>query len=95
MSKRTVNANGTLATVTGDPPATHDATHHAGGSDELTPVELNAATRANAATIPNANTAHALAAAYSDVEVETALNALGGKVNDILAAVRTAGVVQP
>lgn len=39
-----------------------------------------------AAGITNASTAHALNATFSDVEVETALNALGTKINSIIAA---------
>lgn len=45
------------------------------------------------AAITNASEAHVLNAAFSDVEVEAALNALGVKVNAVLAALRTAGLV--
>jgi len=48
-----------------------------------------------AAAVADANVAHALNAIYSDVEVETALDALGGKINTILTALRGAGVVAP
>jgi hypothetical protein len=40
-----------------------------------------------------ASVAHALNATFSDTEVETALNALGGKVNSILAVLRTNGII--
>jgi hypothetical protein len=43
---------------------------------------------AKGAAIANASTAHALNATFSDTEVEAALNALGAKVNEILARMR-------
>jgi hypothetical protein len=43
--------------------------------------------------ITNASVAHALNATFSDTEVEAALNALGTKVNLILAALRANGIV--
>ncbi|HEX8626182.1 MAG TPA: glycosyl hydrolase family 28-related protein [Allosphingosinicella sp.] len=43
---------------------------------------------AKGAAIADANTAHALNATFSDAEVEAALNALGAKVNTILARMR-------
>lgn len=43
---------------------------------------------AKGAAIANASTAHALNATFSDTEVEAALNALGTKVNEILARMR-------
>jgi hypothetical protein len=43
---------------------------------------------ARGAAIADASTAHALNASYSDTEVEAALNALGAKVNEILARMR-------
>jgi hypothetical protein len=46
-----------------------------------------------AANITDASTAHALNATFSDTEVETALNALGTKINAILAALEGAGIV--
>lgn len=45
------------------------------------------------AAITDASTAHALSATFSDVEVETALNALGTKINSLLAALRTSGAL--
>lgn len=43
--------------------------------------------------IVNASVAHALNATFSDVEVEAALNALGTKLNAVLAVLRTNGIV--
>ena len=47
-------------------------------------ADLDAAAEA----ITDASVAHALNAVFSDTEVETALNALGTKINAILAALR-------
>lgn len=47
---------------------------------------------AQAANITDASTAHALNATFSDTEVETALNALGTKINAIIAALEGAGI---
>ncbi len=52
------------------------------------------ATGANAA-ITNASVAHALNSTFSDTEVEAALNAMGTKVNLILAALRNSGIIAP
>lgn len=43
--------------------------------------------------ITDASTAHALNSTFSDTEVEAALNALGTKINAILAALEAAGIV--
>lgn len=45
------------------------------------------------AAITNASTSHNLNAAFSDTEAETALDALGTKINSILAALRTANII--
>lgn len=45
------------------------------------------------AAITDASTAHALNATFSDTEVEAALNALGTKINAILAALEAADVI--
>lgn len=42
--------------------------------------------------IADASTAHALNAAFSDVEVEAALNALGTKINAILAVLEASRI---
>lgn len=47
---------------------------------------------AQQATIADASVAHALNSTFSDTEVETALDALGGKINAILAALEAYGV---
>lgn len=52
-----------------------------------------AATPAQASAITDASTAHALNATFSDTEVEAALNALGTKLNSVLAALRGVGIV--
>lgn len=46
-----------------------------------------------AATITDASVAHALNSTFSDTEAETALNALGTKINSILAALKGAGII--
>lgn len=67
------------------------------GTGKSDPAELSAlvdsvvagdtiAAGTQVATITDASVAHALNATFSDVEVETALNALGTKINLILAA---------
>lgn len=43
---------------------------------------------ASLTSVTNASTAHALNATFSDTEVEAALNALGTKINQILAALK-------
>lgn len=48
---------------------------------------------ARPAAIADASTAHALNIVFSDVEVEAALNALGAKLNTVIAALRTTGVI--
>ena len=47
---------------------------------------------AQAATIADASEAHALNAVFDDVEVETALDALGVKLNAVLAALEGVGI---
>lgn len=44
--------------------------------------------------IANASVAHALNATFSDTEVEAALNALGGKINAVIAALVAAGILE-
>jgi hypothetical protein len=46
-----------------------------------------------AATITDASEAHALNSTFSDTEAEAALNALGAKINAILAALENAKIV--
>lgn len=45
--------------------------------------------------ITNASVAHALNSTFSDTEAEAALNALGVKINAILAVLRTNGIIAP
>ncbi len=46
-----------------------------------------------ASHITNASVSHSLNATFSDTEVEGALDALGGKINAIIAAIQGAGIV--
>ena len=46
-----------------------------------------------AVAITDASVAHALNATFSDTEVEAALDALGGKINSVLSALRGAGII--
>lgn len=55
--------------------------------------EIEDSVGATGAVIADASEAHALNATFSDTEVENALNALGGKINDILAVLRTNGII--
>lgn len=58
-------------------------------------VRINGVTIAKtpATHIADASVAHALNATFNDTEVEAALNALGTKINAILAALENYGVV--
>lgn len=68
--------------------------------EELTALDTvsASATIANGTTasaVTDASTTHALNIVFSDTEVEAALNALGTKMNSILAALRTFKVIAP
>lgn len=65
------------------------------GGDELVVASGGKITAAGtqASHIADASTAHALNATFSDTEVEAALNALGTKINSILAALEGVGIV--
>ena len=43
--------------------------------------------------VANASVAHALNSTFSDTEVETALNALGGKINAIFTILKNNGLM--
>lgn len=45
--------------------------------------------------ITNASVAHALAGTFSNTAANAALDALGGKINSILTALRNNGIVAP
>jgi hypothetical protein len=65
----------------------------AGVAMTKTAAQLNAgATGTQVAAITDASTVHALNATFSDTEVETALNALGTKINLIIAALEAYGI---
>lgn len=51
-------------------------------------TQANPSTKTEVVALTNASTAHALNATFSDTEVEAALNALGTKVNAIIAALK-------
>lgn len=47
------------------------------------------------ASIADASVAHALSATFSDTEAEAALNALGTKINAIIAVLESKGIIAP
>lgn len=51
-------------------------------------TQANPSTKTEVIALTDASVAHALNATFSDVEVEAALNALGAKVNAIIAALK-------
>ncbi len=57
-----------------------------GDIEQLTATQVRDLLFTQQANITDANTAHALNATFSDTEVEAALDALGAKINAILAA---------
>ncbi len=61
----------------------------AGGSAATqTFVFTETKTKTETVALTNASVAHALNATFSDTEVEAALNALGAKINTIIAALK-------
>ncbi len=64
-----------------------------GGILDIKTGGILAANGTQAATITDASVAHALNSTFSDTEAEAALNALGVKVNSILAALKGAGII--
>lgn len=60
---------------------------------EVIQDEIEETVGATGEAITNASVAHALNASFSDTEVEAALNALGTKINSILAVLRTNGII--
>jgi len=66
---------------------------HQDAHEALIESEVEAGVGFDNAAITNASVAHALNASFSDTEVEAALNALGTKINSILAALRTNGII--
>lgn len=56
-------------------------------------LDLPDAPAEQAAAITDASVAHALADTFDDEESEAALDALGGKVNSILAVLRSNGLI--
>lgn len=64
-----------------------------GGSIDVLAGGAITADGVQAAAIADANEAHALDGTYSNSQVQSALNALGVKINAVLAALRAAGLV--
>lgn len=56
-------------------------------------IEADGGVGEDNAAITNAVVAHALNSTFSDTEAEAALNALGVKINAILAVLRNNGIV--
>ncbi|MGC9544021.1 hypothetical protein [Streptomyces sp. UG1] len=61
--------------------------------DQPTVFDEDAGHYVHGAAITDASTAHALNATFSDTEVEAALDALGTKINGMLAALRSRGII--
>jgi len=76
-----------------DPEAPDRTIPHQEATEEVVADVIEAGVGHNNAAITDASVAHALNATFSDTEVEGALNALGGKINLILAALRANGIV--
>jgi hypothetical protein len=66
--------------------AQNERTYDKAVTDAL--VNINVKTKPAVVALTNASVAHALNATFSDTEVEAALNALGAKVNTIIAALK-------
>ena len=60
--------------------------------NKLDGVGATVASGTQAANITDASTAHALNATFSDTEVEGALDALGTKINSVIAALEAFGI---
>lgn len=58
------------------------------GAADNSSVEEAIANKTEVAALTDASVAHTLNSTFSDTEVEAALNALGGKINAIIAALK-------
>jgi len=76
-----------------DPEAPDRTIPHQEDTEEVIADVIEASVGHDNAAITNASVAHALNATFSDTEVEGALDALGTKINLILAALRTNGII--
>lgn len=79
---------------------TEDAGEITARPGDLTIAELAALIDAADPVVPEANIAaaseaHDLNAVFSDVEAETALDALGAKINEIIDALIALGLIEP
>lgn len=61
---------------------------------EVIQDEIETSVGLDQTAIADASIAHALNATFSDTEVEAALNALGGKINALIAALVAAGILE-
>ena len=77
----------------GDDQKPNDIILHQDAVEQVIDDVVEASVGKTGAAITDASTTHALNATFSDTEVEAALNALGGKVNSILAVLRTNGII--
>lgn len=77
----------------GDDQKPNDTILHQDAVEQVIDDVIEAGVGLTGAAIANASVAHALNATFSDTEVEAALNALGGKINSILAVLRTNGII--
>lgn len=71
----------------------NDKILHQDAVEEVIADVIEAGVGLTGAAIADASVAHALNSTFSDTEVEAALNALGGKINAILAVLRTNGII--
>jgi hypothetical protein len=69
-----------------------DTVPHQSLHEEVVDERLDGVTTENTA-IANAVVAHALNSTFSDTEAEAALNALGVKINAVLDALRSSGII--
>lgn len=66
---------------------------HEGDHRAIINEEIEQTVGLTGAAIADAVVAHAINATFADTEVEAALNALGVKINAILAVLRTNGII--
>lgn len=66
---------------------------HKGGPADVSALGVGGVTPASQqAHVTDASVAHALAATYTDTEIEAALDALGTKINSILSVLEAFGL---
>lgn len=72
----------------------NDTILHQADVEEVIEEVIESGVGATGDAITNASVAHALNSTFSDTEAEAALNALGGKINSILAVLRANGIIE-